>query len=106
MSVSDPSVALSGGGLTLQQQAGDIFGQATSRGYPSQDQRDDAAYLELSGAADTVTVQQVNVSEPPNLAAAAALMSQLAAVIQSRSAAAASAFEVLSAATTLTMTAD
>jgi hypothetical protein len=106
MSVSDPSIALSGGGLTPQQQASDIFGQGTSRGYPSQDQLDDAAYLELSGAASTLTVQQVNVSEPPNLAAAAALMSQLTAAIQSRSSAATSAFEVLSAATTLTLTAE
>jgi hypothetical protein len=106
MSVSDPSIALSGGGLTPQQQAGDIFGQVASRAYPSQDQLDDATYLELSGAASTATVQQVNVSEPPNLAAAAALMSQLTAVIQSRAASATSALQVLSAATTLTMTAD
>jgi hypothetical protein len=106
MSVADPSVALSGGGLTLPDQASAIFGPPAAKGYPSEAQLNDAAYLELTGVANVATVQQVNVSEPPNLAAAAALMSQLTAAIQSRSDSAAAALQVLSAATTLTMTAD
>jgi len=106
MSVSDPSVALSGGGLTLLDQAHTVFGEPAAAGYPSSEQRNDAAYLELSGAASTATVQQINVSEPPNLAAAAALISQLTAVVRSDAASAASALQLLSAAATLTMTAD
>jgi hypothetical protein len=106
MSVTDPSVALSGGGLSQLDQAHTVFGPPAAHGYPSQEQQTDAAYLELSGAASTATVQQINVSEPPNIAAAAALMSQLTAVMQADAASAGAAMQLLSAARTLTMTAD
>ena len=106
MSVTDPSIALSGGGMTLQDQANANFGDQGPNWYPSKLQESDAAYLELSGAATAATVQQINVSEPPNLAAAAALMSQLTAHVQASAASAASALQLVSAARTLTMTAD
>lgn len=106
MSVTDPSIALSGGGLTLQDQANAIFGNQGPNWYPTKLEENDAAYLELTGAASAATVQQTNVSEPPNFAAAAALLSQVSATMHANGASAAAALQLISAATTLTMTAD
>ncbi len=105
MSVSDASIALPAT-LSLQEQAkrGLIIGDSNN-GYPTSAQQAETTYHELSGAANPATVQLVSASEPPNLAAAAALLSQLTNTVAQASATAASAYQLLSAAETLTMTA-
>ena len=84
----------------------DSLGDSGKSSYPTPAQEAEATYLELSGVASATRVEPVNVSEPPNLAAAASLMAQIAGNVHEGPMTGARAFQMLSAATTLTMTAN
>lgn len=89
MSELDPSVFQSGGGLTPVEQANIVFGDPVANppdpmaAQEAAAQQAGAVYLELADVASAATVEHIEVTLPPTLAAAAALTAQVSAVMDS-----------------------